>query len=44
MNVEAMKIKHSFVASAGGSAKVVNYVLGQQVADGEELIVLEEGL
>lgn len=44
MIVEAMKMEHSFVGAADGSAKVVNCVVGQQVADGEELIVLGEAL
>jgi 3-methylcrotonyl-CoA carboxylase alpha subunit len=42
--VEAMKMEHSLLAFGDGSLKLVNCLAGQQVAEGEELIILEEGL
>jgi 3-methylcrotonyl-CoA carboxylase alpha subunit len=41
MILEAMKMEHTIVASAGGTVTQVNFKVGAQVSDGDELLVFE---
>jgi len=40
--VEAMKMEHAVKAPRDGKVKSVHFAAGDQVADGAELLVLEE--
>jgi len=39
--VEAMKMEHTIVAPYDGAVKVIHYAVGDQVAEGKDLLELE---
>jgi 3-methylcrotonyl-CoA carboxylase alpha subunit len=41
--LEAMKMEHTLTAPADGTVKSVRYAVGEQVAEGAELVEFEEG-
>ena len=42
MILEAMKMEHTIAAPAGGTISVINYRQGDQVAEGADLIVIDD--